>query len=301
MDSRRKVLHVLWCLFLGQVVSFLLTVGSFITSFLTDLDIDAPLTQAFLSYIILAIVFGCVLLYRRRRLKVSWYWYIFLGFVDVQGNYLVLKAYQYTVLQFIGAATCVLGLVLVLFSDAGVAGGGGTRPLLGDGLVIAGTIFYAISNVWEEFCVKKRDLIEVIGMLGIFGTLISGCEILIFEYAELESINWTPKVILLFAAFAVGFFLFYSTVPFILQTSGATMFNLSLLTSNMWAVLIRIFFYHQQVDWLYFCAFAVIAIGLAMYSFTGKDDSPATQMEGSETIQYHQLEEESNSNVVSVS
>ncbi|KAF3775691.1 hypothetical protein EJ110_NYTH48461 [Nymphaea thermarum] len=84
-------------------------------------------------------------------------------------------------------------------------------------------------------------------------------------------------------------------------TSGATMFNLSLLTSDMWAVLIRIFFYHQQVDWLYFCAFAVVAIGLAMYSLTEKDDSPATQMEGSETIQYHQLEEESNSNVVLVS
>lgn len=34
---------------------------------------------------------------------------------------------------------------------------------------------------------------------------------------------------------------------FCIQLSGATMFNLSILTSDMWAVVIRIFFYKQQV------------------------------------------------------
>lgn len=32
-----------------------------------------------------------------------------------------------------------------------------------------------------------------------------------------------------------------------LQTNGSTMLNLSLLTSDMWAVLIRIFAYHEKV------------------------------------------------------
>lgn len=32
-----------------------------------------------------------------------------------------------------------------------------------------------------------------------------------------------------------------------MQASGATLFNLSLLTADMWAVVIRVFLYHQKV------------------------------------------------------
>lgn len=86
------------------------------------------------------------------------------------------------------------------------------------------------------------------------------------------------------------------------------MFNLSILTSDMWAVVIRIFFYKQQVfisklclillscyvdglnpsfiicvnrmkpdlilipplqvDWLYYLAFAIVVVGLILYSTT---------------------------------
>ncbi|KAI8031156.1 Solute carrier family 35 member F2 [Camellia lanceoleosa] len=53
------------------------------------------------------------------------------------------------------------------------ADSGGSKPLLGDVLVIAGTLFFAMSNVGEEFCVKKKDRIEVVAMLGLFGTLVS--------------------------------------------------------------------------------------------------------------------------------
>lgn len=88
---------------------------------------------------------------------------------------------RYSLWQFLGSAVCVTGLALVLLSDSGVAGAGGvtflsfffpsrqkkkpsirlmkilnvpllsggTRPVLGDVLVIAGTFFFAMSNVGE--------------------------------------------------------------------------------------------------------------------------------------------------------
>lgn len=90
---------------------------------------------------------------------------------------------RYSLWQFLGSAVCVIGLALVLLSDSGVAGAGGvaflsfffpsgqkkkkkpsirlmkilnvpllsggTRPVLGDVLVIAGTFFFAMSNVGE--------------------------------------------------------------------------------------------------------------------------------------------------------
>ncbi|KAL6988393.1 hypothetical protein U1Q18_014143 [Sarracenia purpurea var. burkii] len=295
--NNEALLRVLYALFLGQVVSFLLSLISFTSSLVSNLGVYTPLTLSFFSYLGLALVYGSIMMYRRQKLLVPWYWYLLLGFVDVQGNYLVNKAYQYSSItsvtlldcwtvawviiltwfclgtryspwQFFGAALCVVGLGLVLISDAGVGGGGGSNPLLGDMLVVAGTVFYAMSNVGEEFCVKKKNRVEVVTMLGLFGTLVSVCEIAIIERESLESVTWSAEIILTFAGYAVSSFMFYTLVPFVLKMSGATMFNLSILTSDMWAVIIRIFFYHQKVDWLYYLSFAIVAIGLVIYSRT---------------------------------
>ncbi|KAE8098530.1 hypothetical protein FH972_016585 [Carpinus fangiana] len=307
----------------ASVVSFALALASFTSSLIANLGVDAPCSQTLFGYLSLALVYGSVLLYRRQKLLVSWYWYLLLGFVDVQGNYLVNKAYQfssitsvtlldcwtvawviamtwiflgtrYSLWQLFGAAICVTGLGLVLVSDAGVGGGGGSKPLLGDILVIAGTIFFAMSNVGEEFCVKKKDRVEVVSMIGAYGFLVTVVQVSILELKTLESVEWSADIILAFAGYALAIFMFYSLAPFVLKLSGATMFNLSLLTSDMWAVVIRIFIYEQQVDWLYYLAFALVIIGLILYSTTEKDPVPLLALEdGNSSGQYQVLTEES--------
>lgn len=102
-------------------------------------------------------------------LQIPWFWYLALSLIDVQGNYLVVKAYQYsyitsvtlldcwTVLwvilltwyalgtrysfwQFLGAGTCVAGLSLVLLSDVKSPDEQDPRkiPLLGMPLLLPG-------------------------------------------------------------------------------------------------------------------------------------------------------------------
>ncbi|GMY25176.1 solute carrier family 35 member F2-like [Fagus crenata] len=311
--------QTVYLLFLGQVVSFVLALSSFTSSLIATLGVDAPLTQTLFPYFFLGFVYGIVLLYRRKRLLVSWYWYLLLGFVDVQGNYLVNKAFQfssitsvtlldcwtipwviiltwiflatrYSLWQLFGAALCIVGLGLVFLSDAGVGGGDGSKPLLGDVLVVAGTVFYAMSNVGEEFCVKKKDRIEVVSMIGVYGFLVSVVEISIVERKTLESVEWSTDIILAFVGYGLSTFMLYSLAPFVLKLSGATMFNLSILTSDMWAVVIRIFFYHQQVDWLYYLSFAIVCIGLVIYSITEKNHVPVSAVEdGNSNAQYQVL------------
>ncbi|KAF6162147.1 hypothetical protein GIB67_008276 [Kingdonia uniflora] len=322
--SKEELLRLIFLLFLGQVVSFNLALTSFTSSLLSNLGVDTPLTQSFFTYLSLALAYGPVLLYRRQKLMVPWYWYALIGFIDVQGNFLVVKAYQfssitsvtlldcwtipwvivltwifigtrYSLKQFLGAVVCIVGLGLVLLSDVHESGSAGTKPLLGDALVVMGTLFYAMSNVGEEFCVKNRDRVEVVAMLGVFGLLVGTCEISIFERKNLEAVKWTPEVVLLFAAFALSTFMFYSIVPFVLQMSGAALFNLSLLTSDMWAVVIRIFIYHQKVDWLYYFSFALVAIGLILYSISDKEPVTLMELENGSAdvnIEYQLLNEE---------
>ncbi|KAK9921223.1 hypothetical protein M0R45_029742 [Rubus argutus] len=301
-------LRTLYLLLLGQLVSFVLALMSFTSSLIANLGVDAPVTQTMFTYLFLGLVYGGILLHRREKLRVSWYWYLLLGFIDVQGNYLVNKAYQfssitsvtlldcwtiawvliltwiflgtrYSLWQLFGAAICVVGLGIVLLSDAGVGGGGGSQPLLGDVLVITGTIFFALSNVGEEFCVKKKDRNEVICMIGVYGFLVSVCQVSILELKSLESVEWSTDIILAFVGYGLAGFMFYTIAPFVLKMSGATLFNLSILTSDMWAVVVRIFFYHQEVDWLYYLAFVLVVIGLIIYSVMEKDPAPVTSLE----------------------
>ncbi|WMV44482.1 hypothetical protein MTR67_037867 [Solanum verrucosum] len=85
--------------------------------------------------------------------------------------------------------------------------------------------------------------------------------------------------------------MFYTLVPFLLKMSGSTLFNLSLLTSDVWAVVIRTFFYKQKVEWLFFVAFALVVTGLIIYSKTEKDpvNASATIEEANADDQRYQL------------
>ncbi|XP_071723140.1 uncharacterized protein [Rutidosis leptorrhynchoides] len=314
--------HVTWktvfVMFMGQLVSLVLALASFSSSLIATLGVDAPITQMTFTYMSLAIVYGGILLLRSQKLLVPWYWYLLLGFVDVEGNFLVNKAYQfssltsvtlldcwtipwaivltyifigsrYSLWQYFGAVVCIGGLALVLVSDAGVGGGGGSKPVIGDVLVIAGTVFFAMSNVGEEFCCKKKDRVEVVTMIGVFGFIVSAVQLSILELKTLEEVAWSKDIVLALVGYTVSSFLFYTLTPFVLKLGGAAMFNLSLLTSDMWAVVFRIFLYKQQVDWLYYIAFAVVVIGLVIYTTMGKD--PVTKKKKEKEEQEEEKEE----------
>ncbi|XP_064991492.1 uncharacterized protein LOC135585765 isoform X2 [Musa acuminata AAA Group] len=310
-------------LVLGQIVSLLITSTGFSSSELARRGVNAPTSQSFLNYLLLATFYGAFVIRRKRPLQLSWYYYLVLAVVDVEANVIVVKAYQYTSLtsvmlldcwsipcvilftwvflktkygfrKFAGVAICVAGLVMVVFSDvhASDRAEGGPNPVKGDIFVIVGSTLYAVSNVGEEFIIKKADRVELMAMLGAFGAVISAIQI-ILERSELKDIKWTAGAVLPFLGFAMAMFLFYSTVPVILKICGATLLNLSLLTSDMWAVLIRIFAYHQKVDWMYFIAFAAVAVGLVIYSVQRKKDEEGAQVAEASDERQKEKDEES--------
>jgi len=192
---------VLLGLALGQFVSLLITSTGFASSELARRGINAPTSQSLLNYILLALVYGVVVLYRRQPLTIKWYYYLILGIIDVEANYIVVKSYQYTSLtsvmlldcwsipcvivltwvflktkyglrKFLGVGVCVAGLILVVFSDVHASDRAkGPNPLKGDLLVIFGSMLYACSNVTEEFVVKKSNRVELMAMLGLFGAI----------------------------------------------------------------------------------------------------------------------------------
>nr|XP_009765205.1 PREDICTED: solute carrier family 35 member F1-like isoform X3 [Nicotiana sylvestris] len=200
---------------------------------------------------------------------------------------------KYIPRKLVAVAICIAGLVLVIFSDVHAADrSSGSNPLKGDILVIAGATLYAVTNVSEEFFVKSADRVELMAFLGLFGAIVSACQISILERNELKSIRWSAGATLPFVGFALAMFLFYSFVPVLLKMSGATMLNLALLTSDMWAVLIRIFAYHEKVDWMYYVAFAAVAVGLLVYSGGDKVDQNLADVADESVGQSKRFDEE---------
>lgn len=82
---------------------------------------------------------------------------------------------------------------------------------------------------------------ELLAMLGLFGSCVSGTQALILERsAWQQAIAWGPGAGVAFAAFALALYTFYVLVPDVLILGSSTILNLSLLTSDLWAAVARL-------------------------------------------------------------
>ena len=150
----------------------------------------APTLQSALNYLLLAVVFSA--LHVRRRgwtLAGRWWAYAGLAALDVEANLLLVSAFRFTSLSsatlldcasipaavalsavllgaryrrphLAGAALCVLGLAFLVLADSGgggaAAAAAGSKPWLGDVLVVVGATVYAGCNVLQEKMLGKR-------------------------------------------------------------------------------------------------------------------------------------------------
>ncbi|XP_077950172.1 solute carrier family 35 member F1 isoform X1 [Gasterosteus aculeatus] len=229
---RRLTRDLLVTLALGQVLSLLICAISLTSKYLADdFHANTPVFQSFLNYILLFLVYTTTLAVRQGDgnllaiLKQRWWKYMILGLIDIEANYLVLKAYQYTTLSsvqlldcfvipvvlllswffllvrykavhFVGAGLCLLGVGCMVGADIllGRQQGLGEQKLFGDLLVVGGATLYAISNVCEEFIVKNLSRVEFLGMMGLFGSFFSGIQVAIMEHKELLKVPWDWQI-----------------------------------------------------------------------------------------------------------
>ncbi|KAG0278835.1 hypothetical protein BGZ96_002212 [Linnemannia gamsii] len=291
-------------LLLGQLLSLCITATTILTTKLTQGDnpISIPTTQSFLNYLVLGIVYTGITFYkegfygwlqiiRRRGL-----YYIVFAVIDVEGNYFIVKAYNYTSLlsamlldswtipcvvilsvfvlrmrflrlHYLGVFICLVGMGFLVWSDM-IAGKNfpGSDYLKGDLFCIIGATFYALSNVGQEFLVRQRPMYEVVGQLGFWGAIVNGIQLAILERHELQTITWTGEVIGYIIGFDIAMFLMYSVAPILLRLSSATFFNLSLLTSDFYGLLFGIYLFQSQINQVYPIAYVLILVGIIIYN-----------------------------------
>ncbi|XP_005516291.1 PREDICTED: solute carrier family 35 member F2 [Pseudopodoces humilis] len=291
---------------LGQVLSMFICGTAVTSQYLAEkYQVNTPMLQSFINYSLLLLVYTTMLAFRTgsdslwQILKQKWWKYIFLGLADVEANYVMVKAYQYTTLtsvqlldcfgipvlmalswfilraryrliHFLAVAICLLGVGTMVGADilSGREDGEGSDVVIGDVLVLLGASLYAISNVCEEYIVKNLSRVEFLGMVGLFGTIISGLQLAIVEHRELMRIQWNWKVALLFTAFALCMFGLYSFMPVVIKVTSATSVNLGILTSDLYSLFFGLFLFLYKFSALYIVSFVVIIVGFIMYCST---------------------------------
>lgn len=229
--------------------------------------------------------------------QISVWWYIFAAILDAEANFLVLLAYNYTTItsvmlldcftipcamilsyiclgcryrykHIIGTIVCLLGLSCIIINDSVNPNDDeqvGTNPILGDILCLCGAVLYASSNVLQEHLVKYYNREEYLGNLGCCGIIIAVIQCMSIELSDIKQANYTSEVIGSIIGFVLCLFFMYINTTIFLQDSDAILFNLSLLTSDVYAVIFTYFFYGYLVSWLYFLAFSLVIIGLIIY------------------------------------
>ncbi|XP_072314657.1 solute carrier family 35 member F2-like isoform X2 [Eucyclogobius newberryi] len=318
--------HFTWqlakTLAMGQGLAALIC-GTAITSqyLATDFHVNTPMLQSFLNYVLLCVTYIPVLVCRKgdenvlQILKSRWWKYVLLALVDVEANYTVVKAYQYTTLtsvqlldcfvvpvlmvlswwilktrfrpvHYAAVCICVLGVGTMVGADlmAGRDQGSTANILLGDGLVLLSASMYAVSNVCQEYTVKNLSREEFLGMVGLFGTVISTLQMVILERNDIAAIQWNWKVGLLFCGFALCLYTLYSCMSIVIKLSSATSVNLSLLTADLFSLFFGFVLFHYTFSGLYLVSLVVIIIGSIMFNAvptrTNLADPPSVCEEG---------------------
>nr|XP_026696145.1 solute carrier family 35 member F1-like isoform X2 [Ciona intestinalis] len=277
------------------------------SEFLQQNNVSVPLLQSSMNYFLLGIVYTLYLCFKKDEngkrvifqvLKKHWWKYALLALIDVEANYMVILAYQYTSLtsvqlldifvipaamflsffflkvrylpiHFIGLVIAIIGVVCMVVADV-LLGKGGTssNAALGDFLVLGGATCYAISNVAMEFVSKKHNSgpTEILAMYGLFCPLICGVQMALLERQALTQIVWTSTVILLLLGFGACMFIFYSLMPYVMKISSATAVNISLLTSDLFSLFVGIFVFMYEPSPLYLVSFVTISAALVIYN-----------------------------------
>ncbi|XP_029956069.1 solute carrier family 35 member F2 [Salarias fasciatus] len=295
--------HLLKTIAMGQVLSLLICGTAVSCQYLADAKVETPMLQSFLNYALLLLTYTSILSFRKgdrnilKILKTKWWKYLIMGLADVEANYAVVKAYQFTTLtsiqlldcfvipvlmllswfflktryklvHYVAVVVCLLGVGAMVGADivAERDQGSSSDVLLGDGLVLLSAVLYAVSNVCQEHTVKNLSRVEFLGTMGLFGTVISGIQLAVLETQAIADIKWDLHIALLFAVYVLCMYALYSFMPVVVKMTSATAVNLSLLTADLFSLFCGMFLFHYLFSALYIVSFVVISVGFVMFN-----------------------------------
>lgn len=244
------------------------------------------------------------------RLQAPWWNYMVIAFLDVQANYVFMQSFRYTSLtsaqllsslavpsamtfskiilnrqfqsrHFLGAVTCILGGIVMVWSDLSYVKKDGAEndgddaryrsfhpnSAFGDLFAIIGACLYGLTDTIAEHFVKNGSRTEYLGMMGLFGAIISFVQALALEWPELQEINSVADVrlFLVIAWYVVCLTYCYMAFSRFLEVADVTLLILSLQTSQLWVSLFSVVVQNISPLPSFYVAVVLMVCGVFIY------------------------------------
>lgn len=198
--------------------------------------------------------------------------------------------YRFSWTHYVSVLTCLLGAGSMIAADVlahspspanttsdkfpveNITQPTSTFVILGDFLVILGATGYGISNVLQQYLVIRYGIVNFLAYAGIAAfipTLIFGLTIEwdgILRVFSPSSLIDRPLLYGCFGGYVAAMFALYTLMPYVLAKTNAVLVNLSLLTSDVYALLIGIYLFHYRFHALYIFCFIIILCGVGLFS-----------------------------------
>jgi drug/metabolite transporter (DMT)-like permease len=256
------------------------------------------------------------------KIRAPFLYYVGLSLLDVGPNYLILLSLKRTSLtsvsllgsltipstmlacrflldkkfethHYVGVVFCLGGGFMTILGDSAVSS---SESFGGDVLAILGAVLYGLGDAACEFWTKHVDRKEYLGMLGLLGALSTLILFPLLEGEAVYSVFSNPDLpslaIVLMVVYAVVLTAYYITSTLFLVKCDATLLNLSLQASNLWAIIFSIAAFQESPPPLFFLAVLLVASGVCVYELcgnaTGDADSKILQRTSSNPTTVYQ-------------
>jgi solute carrier family 35 protein F1/2 len=233
---------------------------------------------------------------------VRWSLYVLLAAADVEGNTLLIAAYartsfasvqlldalaipgtvvlswsllgrRFSMQHLAGAGVCLMGIIALVIIDVRAearnhASSLGTSALDGDVMALGGALLLSLSNVGQEFMLQHRTRTEFVSRFCGVAAAIALIQGLSIQWRVLSDL--TPLAAGYWAAFTGCMLGMYGLTPAFMAVSGAAAFNLALLTSDLYALLINSVVFGAKPSPAYFAAATLIIAGLGLFTWADR-------------------------------
>ncbi|GLD95158.1 hypothetical protein PINS_up003783 [Pythium insidiosum] len=235
-----------------------------------------------------------------------WWMYAFVALLDAQANVAATKALAFTRFSTTGLmlnlaipfvfALCVsvvktpftrkhvIGCILTLLGGVVLLIGSWSRQhaddksteIYGWTLALLGAALYAASNVANQWCLRAHSfesVIQSLGKIGMWGAGICLLQVLLIERQDVIAIKWDSQVTLLFAGYVLAMLAFYTAVFVLVHASETAAYNVSLLLSSLYLVLVSRYLLAEEIDEFVWGATSLMLFGLAIYAWNRSAES----------------------------
>ena len=148
-------------------------------------------------------------------------------------------------------------------------------------MAVVAAVCYGLGDTIAEYSIKHIDMQEYLGMLGLFGLIISGCIFPWLEGGTISSIffkvrgeenggikpgdNELLQICFLLVVYILSVYCYYMSQAFFLIASDATLLNMSLQAANLYAIGFSVMFYQTWPQALFYFATFLVVTGAFVY------------------------------------